>query len=41
MTTIKSEIADLGVHMEEISLQVMNKNVKKWEIKEKYKRFRE
>lgn len=35
MTTIKSEIAGLEVHMEEIFLQVMNKNVKKWEIEEK------
>ena len=40
MTTIKTEIAGLEEQMEEISLQALNKNVKKWKIEENYERYR-
>lgn len=37
MTTIKTEIAGLEEQMEEISLQVLNKNVKKRKIEKNMK----
>lgn len=40
MITIKTEIAGLEEQMEEIVLQALNKNVKKWKIEEKYERYR-
>lgn len=40
MTTVKTEIAGLEEQMEGVSLQALNKNVKKWKIEEKYERYR-
>lgn len=40
MTTIKTEIAGLEEWIQEMSLQVPNKNVRKWKMEKKYKRFK-